>query len=1240
MTIYAMEKYILGTKRPSCRLDWAQSSWTRWIYVAFWWWIKPILNVGNKRTLVDDDLSDLSFGDQCSGLLNKVNISDNKWPGTWRMIISTFGKDSLLISLILVLYAAARIAQPLLLHEIVLYISSKPALPAYVGYSFAIGLGACSTLQAIIHQQVFFRNTRIGVRIRHTLSSLIYKRLLTINMTSLQNTTAAQTINLVANDASKFEELSIFIHYLWEAPLESLLIFGLIWWNIGLPTLFGYTVLFLLVPVQLIFSRKFGQYRKTTMPCTDKRVQTINELINGCQIIKMYNWEKAIEHRVHESRRLEFSSILNSSRLRALNMGISFALLPLISLATFGGSWLMNRHLSAAEVFTTLAFFALLRAPVTIFLPTAIEKLSEARIAAKRIDAFMQLNILSVTREKTNENDKKDYAIVMEDASFSWVNSPSLFNLNFQVARGMLVGVKGAVGAGKSSLLAAILGEINLISGKLRLSFDSIAYAPQSPWIFADTIRANILLGKKLDEERYKNVIQSCCLDTDLCIFGEAGDLMMVGDKGVNLSGGQKARVSLARALYADVDLYLLDDPLSAVDPKVAKKIFDQCFGPRSLLKSKTRILITHQTHFLAEADHTIVLKNGYIDESQTTKLEVNEAYKVTEKIDSFQSTEVSGICQTEVIDLHSIVKNEASLNGAVNWNVWIRLFTSPPLRWFGFLLLIILMLVGEALYNATNRWLSIWSAKVPSIERSSLDAYIYLGLTLGTLVISLVRAVYFYYIILRGSNYFHNSMLTGILYTSLNFFASNPSGRILNRASKDQQVLDELLPFALLDGTQALLATLGALVIIGIINPWVLLILILLVPSFWWLRQFYLRTSRQLKRLESATRSPIFALFSSSLDGLMTIRAFDVKEKFLHSFLERIDANHRAYFTLIAATRWFGLNLDLMTSALTLTTAILSVALRHQMNPAEAALSLAYCINLAAFFQWGVRQSAEAENFMTSAERIYEYGKLVSENDRDNNTNKVLIQPSDEWPVRGTIEFKDYTFRYRPELEPVLKNINLRIESQEKIGVIGRTGAGKSSLLQALFRFVDQSAITGNIYIDGIDIDHVSLNHLRSRLSVIPQVPILFCATLRYNLDPFEKFSNEECLVALEAVQLKHLIRNHPDGLNMLLAESGSNLSAGECQLICVARAILKKSKILLIDEATANVDHATDKMIQDVIADKFRDRTVFTIAHRFNTIANSDRILMLQQGKVAYFDIPDTIDLSQYDKPMITWL
>ncbi|CAF4225543.1 unnamed protein product [Rotaria sp. Silwood2] len=824
-------------------------------------WITPILSLGNKRTLVEDDLNDLSVNDKCSVLLNRVNAYSSKWEGTWHVFKRIFHKDFLISIFLVFPLTLARTAQPLIIRQLVIYIKGQSDLPAYAGYLYAITLSIAAMIQAVLNQQIFFRNVRIGMRVRNTLSSAIYKHLLTTNTAALHKTSAALAINLVANDAGKFEELSIFVHALVQVPLEAIVTFGLVWWSIGIPTLFGYAVLISLVPIQLIFSRQFGRYRKATMACTDKRVQIINEIVNGCQIIKMYNWEKAIEQRVHETRRHELSNIYKSSYLRALNTALSFSTLPLISLATFGGSWLMGQTLLPENIFSTLAFFSMIRIPVTIFMPLLIEKFSEARVSARRIDQFMKLDML-LNRRETLGNENANHAVIMENASFSWQGTPSLVSLHLKIRSGNLVGVKGAIGAGKSSLLAAILGEINLISGNLKLYVNSISYAPQSAWIFADTIRANILLGKSMDEERYKNVIKACCLDIDLHGFGEIGDLLMIGDKGVNLSGGQKARISLARALYADADLYLLDDPLAAVDPKVAKNIFDQCIGPRSLLRGKTRILVTHQTHFLVETDQIILLTYGRLDELNIEQRPTIELSNDSSESDSSHGKETLWVVNTDLNDKNSIVKSETSVDGDVKWSIWLELFTSPPLGWFGLFLMIIFMLGSEALYDFTNSWLALWSAEDEKKQRSSYYAYVYLGVIIATLIVALIRAGYIFYIMLRGSTFFHNRMLKGILYTSLRFFESNPSGRILNRASKDQQVLDESLPLALTDTMQYLLMTFGSIVIIGRTNPWVLLILVPLIPTVLWLRRFYVRSSRQLKRLEGARGGKRISVF------------------------------------------------------------------------------------------------------------------------------------------------------------------------------------------------------------------------------------------------------------------------------------------------------------------------------------------------------------------------------------------
>lgn len=1056
--------------RQSSRFDWAHSSIFRCFHVLFWWWLNPILSLGYKRELADEDLDDLSNNDRCSVLLHKLSYySDNNiWltnTTTWNIILRAFWKQCLFAVVLLIPYNASRVAQPLLLRQIVLYIidqKSKPDPPlttfqAYIGYLYALGLFACSATQAFLHQQAYFRTTRIGMRVRNALSATIYKRLLSLNTASLQQTTtAAQTINLVANDASKFEEFCQYMNYLWEAPLQAIVAFGLIWWSVGIfPTLFGYGVLVLLIPLQLAFGRQFSKYRKTTMTCADKRVQAVNELVNGCQIVKMYNWEKPMEERVKSLRQNELASILRASRLRAINMGLYFSSLPLISLATFGGYWLMNHQLKPVDIFTALTFFGLIRVPVTNYLPVAIERYAEMKAASKRIDAFMRLT--KIQEQVGSKTEIGTNVISMNNASFSWTEKTCLANLTISIEAGSLIGIVGPVGAGKSSLLSAILGEMTRVSGESRV-FGSFAYAAQIPWIFADTIRANILLGKPFDEERYERIIRACCLDVDLLNFGEAGDLTVVGEKGVNISGGQKARIALARALYLDADIYLFDDPLAAVDAEVARRIYDRCIGPNGLIREKTRLLVTHQTHFLVEsANQIIFLKDGRID--REGQLEQHKDIQSTTTTADEETAKDEAI-QPLLVDLSkattdnkSIIVSETAATGAVTWSVWYKLFSSTPISWFGFLLLILIMLIAEGIYDVSNRWLSLWSAKSIEAQRSTTEMYVYLGLTLGTLIIALIRAQYYFYLILSGSNHLHNKMLNGLTYTSLRFFESNPSGRILNRASKDQQVIDELLPMTLFDALQCLLMTIGSLVIIGIVNPWVLLILVPLLPAFWWLRRFYLRSSRQIKRLESMTRSPVYALFSSSLNGgLPTIRAFNVQEDFIQLFINRVDTNSRSFFILIAAVRWFGLRLDLMTSVLSLITSILTIAFRYRIDPSSAALSLMYCINLTMLFQWAVRQSAEAENYMTSAERIYEYGQLKPEEDESNN--QLIIQPSNDWPNQGIIELKKYSMRYRVELEPVLNNIDLRIQSKEKIGIIGRTGTNIHSLISFSFSF------------------------------------------------------------------------------------------------------------------------------------------------------------------------------------------
>ncbi|CAF1654603.1 unnamed protein product, partial [Adineta ricciae] len=655
----------------------AESSVLRWIHVLLWSWLNPILTIGYKRQITDDDLFEVSLNDECSQLLAKFegvweqHEKQYEYVSTWKTIIQTFWKPILIAGLIYIPYIGVKIAQPLLLRQLVNTISDK-TVPSYIGYLYAIGLALSTLLQALLHQQFFFRSSRVGLHARVVLSSIIYKKMLSLPTRAIMKTNTGQIVNLISNDASTFEEFSFLIHHIWGAPLEAIIVFILIWSQIGIATLFGCGVLLLLVPLQTFISRKSGKYRKETVAWADKRVKIINEILVGCQIVKMYRWEEALENVVYDTRKNELKIIRKASQLRAVNMGIFFASLPLIALATFGGNWLMDQPLSAANIFSILSLYNNLRLPLTNVLPLAIGKLIESQIASKRINQFMNLSKQTCTTTLEKEN---------------------------------------------------------------------------------------ILFCKPFHKEKYEEVIKSCQLISDLRSF-RSGDLTIIGEKGVNLSGGQKARISLARALYTDADIYLFDDPLAAVDPSVAKKIFQHCIGNESIVKKKTRLLVTHQIQFLAEFDHCILLDRGNIEKqglfndllsvTQIRQLyeqhqhHSNETNESKERHNSIDSNYDSAN-QFTTTDETSILKDEISTNGTVNINVWLKLFTSEY-GCFVLVLLIFLMLIGQGIYDATNKWLSIWSSEITTEKRKTYYLYIYLGLIIGTMIIGLIRASYFFH--------------------------------------------------------------------------------------------------------------------------------------------------------------------------------------------------------------------------------------------------------------------------------------------------------------------------------------------------------------------------------------------------------------------------------------------------------------------------------------------------------------
>ncbi|KAJ1983815.1 hypothetical protein H4R34_001058 [Dimargaris verticillata] len=869
----------------------------------------------------------------------------------------------------------------------------------------------------------------------------------------------------------------------------------------------------------------------------------------------------------------------------------------------------------------------------------------------------------------------------------------------------------------------ALLGELGLVGGTMHLGGSEadnkpspskvrtkrsmgpkIGYASQMAWIMAGTVRENILFHAPYDPNWYDKVISGCALERDLSILPH-GDQTMVGEKGTNLSGGQRARICLARAIYQRADLYVLDDPLSAVDPHVGRHLFEQAIC--GLLQNKPRLLVTHQLQFVRECDSVAVLHQGEIvasgpSQSVLTNLPVSKlpgspastsnpsvANDSASTLDGFLSylREVSthpekcvppaiqvtdadsdtasisahppayatnsnrtSVCSS-VLSYHShdldslahdspiafpsdlagapthptvvqgntleaeaeaIGGDEEKAMGTTPLSVYYEFFqygTSP----LGLACLLLLLVLTQTSMVFTDVYLSQWASQPRAQQQAWRHSLVYGLLTLLTLVLATVRAVAFFVVVLHGSTRVFQQMLDAVLHSRLHFFQANPQGRILNRFTKDQSSVDELLPMCIFDSFQCTMMVIGAIIIVSIANPWVIIAVPFILMGFGVLRHYYMLTNRVIKRIESTSRSPVYSILSETLDGVGVIRSFRATSHFQQRFVAALNQNSRAFFIFIASSRWLGFRLDMLSFGFLAVASFATVAVRSTADPSMVGLGLSYVLQLLGMVQWLIRQTTEVEIHFVAVERMLAYAHLPKE---PNQPTDPEAHP--HWPVQGRIEFRGMYLQYPTVPAPVLRNVTLTTQPHEKLGVVGRTGAGKSSLLTALFR-LHEAYPAGCIAIDGVDISQLNLHFLRSRISIIPQEAFLFHGTLRFNLDPFDKHTDADIWAALDACKLKAMVHGLPTGLESEVTENGKNFSIGERQLLSLCRAVLRKAPVVVMDEATANVDLNTDQLIQQTIQTEFKYSTVLTIAHRLNTVLGScHRILVLDQGQV----------------------
>ncbi|XP_063833055.1 ATP-binding cassette subfamily C member 4 [Ostrinia nubilalis] len=1326
------------------RANFLSRSWFVWMMPTFWRGFKRDLYDADLTKPKDNHLSD-KLGDRLEKKwLEEIALASKKGrkPSLLRAMAKTFWRSYAPSGIMFLIQALfLKPFQPVALSMMLAYWEPGSDMTYEQAVYCASAVIFMSLLIGFLNHHGSYSTQQFGMKVRIAACSLIYRKVMRMSSGALAQTTAGQVVNLLSNDVNRFDYAFIYTHFIWLLPLQVVIVCYLIYLKIGYAAIVGVVGIVLqTIPVQSYMSKLAARLRMRTACKTDERVRIMDEIISGMQVIKMYAWEKPFEQVVALARKNEIKCITSASYLRGVYLSFMVfteRLSLYITLLTYS---LFGYQVTADIVFPLAQFYNTLQGTLSIIMSNAVSFLAEALISVQRLEAFMLLDeredlrsvadvdiaklVQSVERKKQKNlseedlcqntfkkidedgifnpgfdcNEKgllkktlssmtvgADVGILLQDVNASWTEDGpvTLRNVNITVPKGKLCAIIGSVGSGKSSILHLLLNELRSTCGKIYLS-GPLSYASQEPWLFVATVRQNILFGLPYNSKKYKEVVRVCALQKDFQQFPH-GDQTLVGERGASLSGGQRARINLARAVYRQAEVYLLDDPLSAVDAHVGRQLFDECIG--GYLRHTTRVLVTHQLHYLKAADYIVILNNGAVDAKGTYDELVDSGKDFAKLLSSTQDddddkkdaekpppmprrtssrlsttrrpslTESTGGCEVA-----QEMEEEERESGSMGWHVY-----GAYLRAGGktgrLVFMVLLLFVGQLSATLCDYWVTFWTNEVTRMkERESngtkidydtvivprnstfnlssyfsgikmkpdmdihayigpLDTsqylYVYSALIVCCIFFITARAFMFFKVCMTASRNLHNDMFHSMLRGVMRFFDSNSSGRILNRFSKDIGALDELLPRFLLECIQIYLVMFSILALNAAALVWTLLPTTIILLLFYTILQIYLKSAQSIKRLEGTTRSPVFSHMSATLNGISTIRSAGAQQRLIKEFDRFQDIHTSTWSSYLASGVTLGFWLDFIC---VLYLAIVIVAFlvidSKTIFSGNVGLAISQTLILTGMLQFGVRQTAEVISQMTSVERILQYTHI----EREKQWDKGERETPKGWPWRGRIEFRNCYMKYTPEDLPVLKNLNLVLESGWKVGIVGRTGAGKSSLISSLFRL---AIVEGEVLIDDIDTKYLALQELRSNISIIPQEPVLFSATVRYNLDPFNNYDDDQLWKALEAVDLKTAV----PALDFKVSEGGSNFSLGQRQLVCLARAILRGNRILVLDEATANVDPKTDEFIQRTIRTRFADCTVLTVAHRLNTIMDSDRVMVMDAGRLVEFDHPHNL-------------
>ncbi|KAF9285512.1 hypothetical protein BGZ68_003791 [Mortierella alpina] len=1255
-------------------------------------WVTDLMRRGYAHPLTMDDLWELRKDDRSKTVSDsfkdawEIEVKKGS-PSLVKALASAFGRPFYIAGIWKVINDVLGFMQPLLLRQMLLFVMSYKTddpQPLYRGYTIALSMFVCSLSQTTVVHQYFHLCFRTGMHARAGLVTAIYQKSLRLSNSARQDFTVGEIVNHMSIDAQRIQDLLNYLHVLWSGVFQITVTLYLLYSTMGWSIFAGLAVMFLMIPLNAKLSVVQQSYEEKHMKYKDSRIKLMNEILNGIRVIKLYAWEGTFLQKILAVRNDQELEMMRKMGYISAAQMFTWASTPfMVSLMTFSVYTLvLGKALTTDVVFSAIALFNLLQFPLAM-LPWVISSCIEARVSIDRVHKFLtsaetdpNAIIVEDRRDQSSSQDASDkYALLVKDASYSWYkdSAPVISNVNLALKKNSLVSVIGRVGSGKSTLIAALCGDLERVTGEVRVR-GSVAFVPQQAWIMNDTLRNNILFGNAYDPVYYQKTIDACCLQQDFDMLPST-DMTEIGERGINLSGGQKARISLARAVYARADIYLFDDPLSAVDAHVGRTIFDKVVGPNGLLAGKARVFVTHQIQYLAQSTTIMMLREGKVVEQgnfedlmakkadlfqlvsefsreagkkkpsgndETTTRESDEtgsdretaassstrrgsmaSVKTLRRSSTSSITKDAAAKQDIPENHHKIIVEEELKQGSVSKSFYWAYAQACSYK--AVLSYILSMICSESAQICGSLWLTHWSRSYDSGESAHGPLY-YIGIyaTLG-LVFALLTV--FQSIILqvhcgiRSARVLHEKMLRSVLRSPMSFFDTVPMGRILNRFSKDQATIDEILPRTFSGYAHNLFGVLSILAVVTFSSPTLIIIIVPFGFLYMLLQKYYLATSRELRRLDSVARSPVFAHFQETIGGISTIRAYRQQDRFIKGNEARLDQSLRAFYPTIASNRWLAFRLECLSSVIIFGAAFLSVvslARNLSVDPGLVGLSLTYALNITQSLNWLVRQYTEVETNIVAVERLQEYVDLKPEAPEIVDDHR----PPVDWPAEGRVDFVDYETRYRPGLELVLRGVNCSIRPHEKIGICGRTGAGKSSLTLSLFRIIE--SVKGQIFVDGIDISTLGLYDVRSRFSIIPQDPVLFAGTIRFNLDPLGTKSDMELWQALEDSYLKDYVSSLEGGLQAAVLEQGDNFSVGQRQLLCLARALLRKTSLLILDEATAAIDLETDALVQAIIRQKFVDCTILTIAHRINTVMDSDRIMVLDQGKVVEFESP----------------